>query len=77
MTEESSTIKFIKILNGISIIRATKIFTVKSPSDKVIQFTSVPKNEIEKNMNVSNTEPIKDEVRGAINHFFFLSISKI
>ena len=32
---------------------------------------------MEKNINVSIVEPIKDEVKGAINHFLFLSMSKI
>ena len=57
--------------------KATIIFTVKSPNDKLIQFIPVPKNAMEKNINVSMTEPTKDEVRGAINHCLFLSLSKI
>ena len=40
--KEKSKIEDIKILNGISINNATKILTVKSPRDKLIQFISVP-----------------------------------
>ena len=32
---------------------------------------------MEKNRKVSIVEPIKDDVKGAINHFFFLNLSKI
>ena len=64
-------------LNGISIINATNIFTAKSPKAKVNHGIPVPKNEIEKNRKVSTTEPIIDETNGAMNHFFFLNLSKI
>ena len=46
-------------------------------SKKIIVGIPVPKNEIEKNRKVSTTEPIIDEANGAINHFFFLNLSKI
>ena len=38
---------------------------------------AIVKKEIEKNRNVSTVDPIIDEIRGAINHFFSLSLSNI
>ena len=64
-------------LNGINMVRATNIFTAKSPNASVNQGTTVPQKEIEKNKKVSTVDPIRDEVRGAINHFFFLKLSNI
>ncbi len=60
-----------------SIKIATAIFTHRSPSPRVIQFDPVPQKEIEKKIKVSIVEPTKEDVKGAINHFFFLSLSKI
>jgi len=41
-----------------------------------IRFKTI-ENEIEKNKKVSMIEPINDEANGAINHIFFLNLSKI
>ena len=56
---------------------ATKILTAKSPNDRVNQGTPVAEKDIEKNKKVSTVEPIKEDVKGAINHFFLLNLSKI
>ena len=60
-----------------SITKATKTLTVKSPNESVTQGTPVPQKEIEKNKKVSTIEPIIEDVSGAINQFFFLNLSKI
>ena len=72
-----SLILNINNLNGISIKRAIKNFTNKSPKASVIQEIPVPKNAIEKNKKVSITEPDIDEVTGATNHILFLKRWKI
>ena len=64
-------------LNGKSITRVTKSLTVRSPIDRVIHGTSVPTKAMEKNKNVSTTEPIDEDASGAIYQLFFLSLSKI
>ena len=56
---------------------ATNILTNKSPNANVIQFISVPKNEIEKNKKVSIIDPINDDIKGAANQTLDLSLSKI
>ena len=64
-------------LKGINIIKATNIFTVKSPKDNVNQGMPVAQKDIEKNKKVSTVDPINDEVKGAINHFFLRNLSNI
>jgi len=68
-----SLILNINNLNGISIKRAIKNFTNKSPKASVIQEIPVPKNAIEKNKKVSIIEPTIDEIIGATNHTLFLN----
>ena len=58
-------------------ISAINIFTVKSPRARENQGISVLKNAIKKKIKVSINDPTKEDVSGATNQVFFLSLSKI
>ena len=58
-------------------IKATKSLTERSPKESFIQGTPVPTKAMEKNINVSTTDPTDEDIIGATYQLFFLSLSKI
>ena len=50
---------------------------MRSPKESVIHGTPVPAKAMEKNKNVSTTDPTEEDIIGATYQLFFLSLSKI
>ena len=65
-----------KILNGISINIAIISFTAKSPGLKLPKELRIIKA-TEKNKNVSKTDPIIEDIKGAHTMFYYFSTYQI